>query len=278
MVVGDGGRVKLAFDTKAPPVIILPDDIEDKQDPKHRPRDARCYLLMGDFVFHCHVHHHMMNGMVGVVRAVQEVWLTDKMKARLEDERGLIMYDPMNPIPQVNARRCREHGEGRWEELADVVTFMHACLLANTTKVLYWGYTRDDQSRLWESATDAIEMPANQAAALPGMDSDLSDLWSAAHAYRPDGKILAHGGFAGPGGNEINAFLFDPATRSWAQTASTVDARFYATTVTLGDGCHADRDGSPRVLSVDVPVCPTTRCSSRAPTDRHSGSTGIRSR
>jgi hypothetical protein len=202
---------------------------------------------MGDFVFHCHVHHHMMNGMVGVVRAVQEVWLTDKMKARLEEERGLIMYDPTNPIPHVNHRRCRDHGEGRWEELprpADVVTFMHACLLANTTKVLYWGYTRDDQTRLWETATDTIEMPANQAAALPGMNSDLSDLWSAAHAYRPDGQILAHGGFAGPGGNEINAFLFDPATRSWAQTASTVDARFYATTVTLADGSSITLFGS----------------------------------
>ncbi len=226
-------------DTKAPPVILLPKDIEDAQHPPHRPPGAHKYTLMGDFVFHCHVHHHMMNGMVGVVRSVQDVWLTDAMKTRLEAERGLILYDESNPIPHVNQRRCREHGEGRVEELprpADVVTFMHATLLANTTKLLYWGYSRADQSRLWESVGDTIELPANQPAGLPGMTVDLSDLWSAAHAYRPDGTILAHGGFAGPGGNEVNAFLFDPATRTWSQTASTADPRFYATTLTLADG------------------------------------------
>ena len=84
--------------------------------------------------------------------------------------------------------------------------------------------------------------PANQPASLPGVNADLSDLWSSGHTLLDDavGTVLAHGGFTGPGENSavgnVRAFLFDPPTLTWSQTNNTADSRFYATTLTLNDG------------------------------------------
>jgi plastocyanin len=230
-------------DTTAPPVLILPPEVEAIQE--DCPADAKQYRLMGDFLFHCHVHHHLENGMVGVVRSYQDVWLTPALKQQIEDEIGLILYDPTNPIPDVMHGRCKRHGEGHWDELtvAPEKTFMHAVLLPATSKVLYWGYTDDGtgQSRLFDPAGPTVSSPANQPAGLPGLDSDLSDLWSAGHALLddPDGTVLAHGGFTGPGTNafsgNVRAFLFSPASEQWAQAPSTQESRFYATTITTAD-------------------------------------------
>ena len=109
--------------------------------------------------------------------------------------------------------------------------------LPNTKKVLYWGYTRVDQSRIWDYSVDpgTYAAPANQPATLPGHDQNSSNLWSAEHTFLddPQGTLLAHGGLtAGP----TKAFLFDPATETWAETDETADQRFYSTTITLADG------------------------------------------
>jgi hypothetical protein len=187
----------------------------------------------------------MMNGMVGVVRSYQDVWLTPALKQKLEDEIGIILFDPSNPIPAASHGRCKKHGGGHWEELVGVtpgVTFMHACLLAQTSKVLYWGYTEANQSRLFDPAgggMGVVAPPANQPAALPGFDSDSSDLWSS-FLNDASGRLLAHGGFTGPGTNafsgNVHSFLFDPSSDSWSATGDTAESRFYATTLTLADG------------------------------------------
>lgn len=235
-----GPAESFTVDTTAPTVLILPDDVAAIQDAATRPAAAQEYKLMGDFVFHCHVHHHMVNGMIGVVRSYQEVWLTPELKQKLEDEVGIHLFDDSNPIPEVEMGRCKNIGGGKWEELTvdPEVTFMHACLMAGTDNVLYWGYTRDDQTRVFDPAGPSVAAPTNQPASLPGMDSNLSDLWSAEHTLLNDaaGTILAHGGFAGAGGMYVNAFLFDPATEVWSQTGSTTDPRFYSTTITTADG------------------------------------------
>ncbi len=236
-----GPAESFVVDTKAPPVILLPAHIAAIQPPAAPPPAAQQYRLTGDFLFHCHVHHHMASGMVGLVRAYQDVWLTPAMKQELEDSVGIQPFDASNPIPDVDPDRCRE-GTGEWEELAPdpQVAFMHACLLPGSGRVLYWGYTRADQSRLFDPGALAVTLPANQPANLPGLNPDNSDLWSASHAFLNDaaGSVVAHGGFTeGPPNNgPVRSFTFDPTTDTWAETGRTAEDRFYATTVPLADG------------------------------------------
>jgi len=229
-----GPAESFMVDTEVPPVLLLDDDMKAIQDPEHRPKDAKLYHLKGDYVFHCHVHHHLMNGMVGVVRAKQNVWLTEEMAQKLREEKGLALDDGKNTCPDVDVDRCRQRGEGQWEEIPGdpEVTFMHSVLLPNTEKVLYWGYTRLDQSRLWDP-TGGYSAPANQPADLPGLDENTSDLWSAEHTHldTTEGLVLAHGGFT-----PNRSFIFDPTTETWSQVQDTTDDRFYSTTLTIADG------------------------------------------
>lgn len=231
-----GPAESFVVDAEIPPVLILEGEMAACQDPACRPKDARPYRLKGDFVFHCHVHHHMMNGMVGLVRARQTVWLTDAMLAELEHRTMLPLDDGGNACPDVDPHPCgHDHGAGRWEEVAGApeVTFMHSVLLPETDKVLYWGYTRADQSRLWDYSTPAgaYSPPANQPADLTG-DPNSSDMWSAAHTLldTTPGLALVHGGFS-----PNRCFTFDPTTLAWTQVQDTVHNRFYATTLTLPD-------------------------------------------
>ena len=83
---------------------------------------------------------------------------------------------------------------------APEVAFMHSVLLPGTQRVLYWGYTRADQSRVWDYSTPAgsYMLPANQPADSPGLDANTSDLWSAEHTILDTaaGTVLIHGGFS----------------------------------------------------------------------------------
>lgn len=222
--------------TEVPDVIDLPPKIKRIQNPKLRPKSAKLWHLKGEFIFHCHVHHHLMNGMVGMVRSKESVWLTDAMKKQLEATRGLIINDFKNSCPEVDKNRCKKHGEGKWELVkgAPEVTFMHSMLLPKTNKVLYWGYTRADQSRLWDytTAVGAFSTPPNQPVDEFGGDINTSNMWSAQHAHIDDanGTILIHGGFS-----PNQALLFDPPTLKWTKTDATAHNRFYSTTLKLND-------------------------------------------
>jgi plastocyanin len=234
-----GPAESFVVETTVPPVLILPPDIEKAQNQKYRPRGAKKYIIRADFPFHCHVEMHMMQGMVGLVRSRQEVWLTQKQADQIAIETGLpIELDPDdNACPPVDYQRCIRLGLGRWEEVpgAPEVAMMHSLLLPNTMKVLYWGYDRIDQSRLWDYSTPAgaYSPPANQPADVAPTPGDivLSNIWSAEHAFFSDGRALIHGGFT-----PKQSYIFDPATLRWSRTAPTVDDRFYATTLTLSDG------------------------------------------
>lgn len=261
-----GPAESFVVEATIPPVLLLTEEEERIQNPKHRPKKAKLYRLKGDFVFHCHVHHHMMNGMVGLVRSRQSVWLTPDMAHEISHRTGLPLDDGLNNCPDVDSHPCSAHGAGRWEEIAGnpEVTFMHSVLLPNTKQVLYWGYTRDDQSRVWDYSTPAGSYmpPTKQPASLPGLNADLSDLWSSEHTFLDDAKgtLLAHGGFAGPGGLAFGAgaFLFDPTTLAWSQTDDTADTRFYSTTLTLGNGHVLTLFGSAsKTIEIYDPVAGT---------------------
>ncbi len=95
--------------------------------------------------------------------------------------------------------RCAKKAIGTLEKLPvdPVKVFMHAALLPNTNKVLYWGKAEDDQqSRIFDADTGLVSAPANQPSAFEPIEWDL---WSAGHAFldTPEGHLLAHGGFAG---------------------------------------------------------------------------------
>ena len=227
-------------ETEIPMVIDnLPPNIQALQKAKKKPANAKLVHLKGEFVFHCHVHHHVMNGMIGLVRAKQSLWLTPAMQQQLEDTRGIIINDFKNSCPEVDKNRCLKHGAGEWLTLPDTpeVTQMHAVLLPNTKKVLYWGYTRNDQSRLFDYSTlnGAVTSPNNQPQHLaPAEPPSDSDLWSGAHALLndADGTVLAHGGLTD---TRKRSYLFNPQTELWSATDDSALARFYATTIKLDD-------------------------------------------
>ena len=244
-----GPAESFVVETKFPPVLLLDEDIEKIQDPDHRPKNAKKYQLKGDFVFHCHVHHHMMNGMVGLVRSKQSIWLTPELAHELSHRTGLPIDDGSNQCPDVEPHPCRAHTTGRWEEIAGnpEVLMMHSVLLPNTQRVLYWGRTRADMSRIWDYSTPggSYLSPANQpidvvdpAVTDPNERQELANIWSAEHALlnTSEGLVLIHGGFAGPMDNQ--AFLFDPspAVLRWSLLGPTMKSRFYSTTLVIGDG------------------------------------------
>lgn len=229
-----------------PPVLLLTEAEARCQQPEHRPKDAQLFTIRGDFLFHCHEHEHLLNGMAGLVRSKQGLWLTEVMADDIRRRTGLPLDNGLNDCPDVDSNPCGPDSIGRWEEIpgAPDTLLMHSILLPNTQRVLFWGQTRPDQSRVWDYSTPAgtYMLPANQPASLPGLDADLSDLWSGGHTLLNDapGTVLAHGGFTGPGTNaavgDVRAFLFDPPTLTWSETDSTTDSRFYPTTLTLSDG------------------------------------------
>lgn len=234
-----GPAESFVFETTAPPAILLPPEIEATQPVDKRPADAKAYRVRGDFLFHCHVEMHMMQGLAGLVRATQTIWLTDAQRQTIEDQTGIPLDPGNNECPPVELDRCDEMGLGHVVEVPGdpEVAMMHSCLVTGTNKVLYWGYTRPDQSRLWDAGTGVYSAPANQpkdAAGDPEGDEPWKwDMWSSEHAYlnTVQGTLLIHGGFA-----PTTTFKFDPTTLQWGPAGSTTDERFYSTSFTLGDG------------------------------------------
>ena len=122
---------------------------------------------------------------------------------------------------------------------------MHAVLIPNTNKVLYWGYhikpsmmpppapetvPNHDQSILWDHITEKYSLPANQP-------SDVfadQNIWSCSHAFLSDGNILIYSGNANPAfgattteNTECLSFIFNATTLRWSGTGMTNKHRFY---------------------------------------------------
>lgn len=230
-------------ETTAPQVILLPQEIQDYQDPSYRPPSAKTFEVRGDFMFQCHAEQDMTRGLAGLLRCTQTVWLTPEDAASLEAQTGLQLDTSSNDCPSIDPDRCANAVTGKWEQLPGLpeITFMHALLLAKTQRVLFWGYgPRADQSRIWDQATGVYSQPANQPQAVTSDEN----LWSCGHAYLNDaaGTILALGGYFSPPAaplttdTERRAFLFDPPTLKWSHAGELNVRRFYPTSVTLADG------------------------------------------
>lgn len=256
-----GPAESFVVDTIAPPALLLPPDIEATQAPGARPPGAHEVKLRGDFLFHCHVEMHMMQGLAGLLRSKQSVWLTAAQEQQVLAETGLPIDDGLNTCPPVDLARCDNANVGVWEEVpgAPEVAMMHSVLLPNTTKVLYWGYTRADQSRLWDygTATPGYSAPVNQpideVPGAPPSPVNWSDLWSGEHAFLddPQSTLLVHGGLTD---GSRQAYLFHPSSLTWELTSPTQDGRFYSSTLTLGDGRILTMFGSAAGVSRTIEV------------------------
>ena len=219
-----------------PPVLLLNQQQALIQQPMYRPKNAKLFCLKGDFLFHCYEQDHLLNGLAGLVRSQQSIWLTPEMANEIRRKTGLPLDDGGNACPDVKPVPCGEERIGHWEQIAGApeTLLMHSVALPNTKRVLFWGQTRQDQARIWDYSTPAgtFLSPANQTADLTGNINN-SDMWSAAQAVlnTPEGLILIHGGFS-----PNRAFTFNPVTSTYTQVANTAQDRFYAMTLVIGDG------------------------------------------
>jgi FtsP/CotA-like multicopper oxidase with cupredoxin domain len=241
-----GPAESFIVETEAPPVLLLPPDFNHCH---HPHKGAKEYHLRGDFLVHCHVEMHMMQGLVALVRSHQTVYLTAKEAQEIKAQIGLPLDLGDNACPAARLDRCANAVGGRWEELPGLpeITFMHAVLLANSSRILYWGYgQRADQSRLWDQMTGLYTQPAKQPFAIASDEN----IWSGAHAHLNDaaGTILVHSGFRTGTGvtadTERRAFLFDPTTDVFKPASDLHIGRFYPTSLKLADGTVLSLFGS----------------------------------
>jgi plastocyanin len=237
-----GPAESFIVETEAPPVLLLPPSFEHC----HHPHEhSKPYHLRGEFLVHCHVEMHMMQGLAALLRCLQTVHLTPHEANHIAAEIGLPLDPGGNACPSVQLDRCANAVGGRWEEIPGLPekTFMHAVLLPNTSCILFWGYdapSNVDQTRLWDQGTGMYTQPFNQPESLAADEN----IWSGAHAHLDDaqGTILVHGGYhynANPprtADTERRAFLFNSAASTFAAAANVNVGRFYPTTIRMSDG------------------------------------------
>ena len=116
----------------------------------------------------------MMVGMAALVRAIQEVELSDDLEHELGFELPLDHHDE---CPHVEHHPCAGPAEGAWEQLPDSPIFIVHAALLNTGKVLLWSGTAEVgdplESRVWDPlpARDHADLrrgPVLQRACVPG--------------------------------------------------------------------------------------------------------------
>ncbi len=231
-------------DTIVPPVVLRPlgesandDDEDDEGHRKHKKQrgvrrrgddedgGGKLVRLRGDFLVHCHVEPHMMEGMAAVVRAIQEVRMTDAWAAEIGFT--LPIDDGSNDCPDVDPNRCAAAGGGSWQSLPDSPVFVVHAAVLHTGKVLLYSGTAEVgyplESRVWDPQTNTFTAQNyNQ------------DLFCSGHAFLSDGRLCVVGG--APSGTLKATHIFDPVTETWTQVADMHDARWYPTVLTLEDG------------------------------------------
>ena len=206
-----------------------PPDPHPHHAPPHGPKNK--YTLQGDFLFHCHVEMHMMEGMVGLVRATQEVALTD------EEAKKICFHLPktrahMHACPDVDHHSCGDR-DG-WVRTPDSPIFVvHGAQLHNGRVLLFSGRAERGlplDARLFNPAGPSFSAPI----AMP------EDFFCSGHAFLTDGRLLVIGGDA-PGHTNNRAYIFtpdpmNPDTGTFTATGSMTQGRWYPTGVRLADG------------------------------------------
>lgn len=238
----------------------LSDDKSEESDSYKEPHPKRRkYKLQGDFLLHCHVEMHMMQGMAGLVRARQEVELTD------DEVQKICFHLPklrLQHCPDVDHRTCKGEGDDSWELLENSPIFIvHGALLPNGRVLVFSGAVEGShyplEARIWNPATKLMTAPVIP---LP------EDLFCSGHTFLPDGRLLVIGGDShahAPGvvhdaqqNNHCYFFtpdLGNPDTGSFTRTGDMAHFRWYPTALRLGDGrVLAFSGNSPLAEEVEV--------------------------
>lgn len=226
---------------------------------KHPKWEKKCkkYRLQGDFLIHCHVEMHMMEGMAAVLRATQEVELS-------KEEIDRICYQLPNvrvhECPEVTHMPCGGDGMDSWELLQPSPIFsVHAALLNTGHVLLFSGATENAdrvayplEARVWDPASRQI---------MPGIIPLPEDLFCSGHTFLSDGRLLVIGGDTTPTGqghSNNRCYIFTPNTASpdsgtFSPTGSMAHARWYPTALALNDGrVLAFSGNSPLAEEVEV--------------------------
>jgi len=190
---------------------------DDNSSPRKKVR------LRGDFLVHCHVEMHMMEGMAALVRSIQTAVLTKELAAAYCFDLPL---DHPDECPMVDLHPCGGGG-GTWERLPDSPIFIVHAAVMRTGKVLLWSGTAEVgdplESRVWDPASGTMTMQVFA-----------EDLFCAGQTFLRDGRLLVGGG--APAGSLDSTHIFDPATETWTKVNDMLRARWYPTLVPLADG------------------------------------------
>lgn len=244
---GHGSHV--AADKKSDKAASKKPDHDDAHDKPHPVR--RRYKLQGDFLLHCHVEMHMMQGMAALVRAVQEVELTEN------EVKKICFHLPkvrLQHCPDVSHDSCKSSGKDSWELLTESPIFIvHGALLANGRVLIFSGAAERNyplQARIWNPATKLLTAPVIP---LP------EDFFCSGHTFLADGRLLVIGGDTNGAGHTNNRCYFftpdpgNPDTGSFTPTGSMANARWYPTALRLADGRVLGFSGnSPLAAEVEV--------------------------
>ncbi|HLB90371.1 MAG TPA: LodA/GoxA family CTQ-dependent oxidase [Terriglobales bacterium] len=273
--------------TIVPPALRLPCALEELQcDP---PADACRVRLKGDFLFHCHIEEHMMQGLAGLIRAREYVWLTEKVAKQLEVE--LPYDDGSNECPHVDPRRCtprtyrpptvdqanmpvgatgnismgamkdapmdisKAATQGMWELLPcdSQVLAVHAALL-HTGKVLFFAGSGNDE--LYTTGLRSVVWDYENG----GFHQPVTpvDVFCAHQTFLADGRLLVVGGTETYAFTGLKtAYAFDPASEVWIRLGDMSVGRWYPVAVTLGDGRVLAAGGTgdlPRQVEIYSPL------------------------
>ncbi|MCI0401751.1 MAG: DUF1929 domain-containing protein [Gammaproteobacteria bacterium] len=258
-------------DTIVPPAIRLPCALEDLQcDP---PPHACRVRIKGDFLFHCHIEEHMMQGLAGLVRARQYLWVTEEVVNSLS--LNLPYEDGSNDCQHVDVLRCQRgkrephpgdpantpHGkdaktgidvskaatEGLWELLPcdSQVLAVHAAVL-HTGKVLFMAGSGNSVKNFAARVFRAIVWDY-QNGTFKTLQTP-TDIFCSGHEFLPDGRLLVAGGTLEYQSGDVDkgtlkgfkgaseAYLFDPILEDFIRVDSMRDGRWYPSLITLPDG------------------------------------------
>ncbi len=224
----------------------LKDEYSDQYGKKRKK-----YRLQGDFLIHCHVEMHMMEGMAAVLRATQEVELSD-------EELDSICYQlptvHVHQCPEVDHHPCSGDGQDSWELLNPSPIFVVHGALLNTGHILLFSGAAERnyplEARIWDPITKQI---------MPGVITLPEDFFCCGHTFLPDGRLLIVGGDTNGAGHTNNrCFIFtpdatNPDSGTFGPATSMARARWYPTALSLSDGrVLAFSGGHPVAAEVEV--------------------------
>ena len=201
------------------------------------PRRPSAYDLRGDFLFHCHVEMHMMQGLAGLGALARR--RCGSRRIRLEysaRERAPVGTLPER-LPDVLPRALQELfcGECTLSRLPEVC-MMHATLVPRSQgDVLRLRRHPRRIRRVWDIALPKLVPTTNQPydVTQPPHNRALANIWSAEHAYLADPSAASSCTAA-----SLRSRPSYSTRHCSARASATAQDRFYSTTLTLATaGC-----------------------------------------